>query len=200
MIKRLKQELSDATNSNQVISPKGAQQASAGAHSNSFTPRNANARVQRSNDYRNMALASGGPFDEVNKGNDDLINFLEQKLEQQERNMVVKGQEYDALLHEHQSLQGQFSQSKQKYKRAALLLTEFLDDILNATPNILQPDKDLHLNVEKIKETPLEDLPKEDKVTLVLVLLKQLQPYLSTHNLNVAPPMVQTPITGKKPG
>lgn len=129
------------------------------------------------------------PFaEELNKGNEDLINFLEQKLEQQERNMVVKGQEYEALLQEHQSLQNQFNQSKQKYKRAALLLTEFLDDILNATPNILQPDKDLHLNVEKIKETPLEELPKEDKVTLVLVLLKQLQPYLSTHNLNVAPP------------
>ena len=46
----------------------------------------------------------------------------------------------------------------------------------------------------------MEDLPKEDKVTLVLVLLKQLQPYLSTHNLNVQPPMVQTPLTGKKPG
>ena len=71
-------------------------------------------------------------------------------------------------------MQQQFGQSKQKYKRAALLLTEFLDDILHAQPNILQPDKDLHLNVEKIKETGLEDLPKEDKVTLVLVLLKQL--------------------------
>lgn len=52
------------------------------------------------------------------------------------------------------------------------MLTEFLDDILNESPNILQPDKDLHLNVEKLKETPLEDLPKEDRVTLVLVLLK----------------------------
>ena len=51
-------------------------------------------------------------------------------------------------------------------------MTEFLDDILNAQPNILQPDRDLHLNVERIKETPLEELPKEDKVTLVLVLLK----------------------------
>jgi len=69
-------------------------------------------------------------------------------------------------------------------------LTEFLDDILNSTPNILQPERDLHLNVEKIKETPLEELPKEDKVTLVLVLLKQLQPYLSTHNMNVAPPQI----------
>jgi len=48
---------------------------------------------------------SGGPFaEELHKGNEDLINFLEQKLEQQERNMVVKGQEYEALLSEHQSL------------------------------------------------------------------------------------------------
>ena len=54
------------------------------------------------------------------------------------------------------------------------MLTEFLDDILHSTPNILQPDKDLHLNLDKIKDTPIEDLPKEDKVTLVLVLLKQL--------------------------
>ena len=99
--------------------------------------------------------------------------------------MVVKQHEYDALVQEHQQLQGQFAQSKQKYKRAALLLTEFLDDILNQTPNILQPEKDLHLNVEKLKETPIEELPKEDKVTLVLVLLKQLQPFFSTQNLNV---------------
>ena len=135
---------------------------------------------------------------ELARGNDDLINFLEQKLESQEKNLVVKQQEYDALMMEHQSLQNQFNQSKQKYKRAALLLTEFLDDILHETPNILQPDKDLHLNVEKIKETPLEELPKEDKVTLVLVLLKQLQPFFSTQNLNVSAPSVTTPNIGAK--
>jgi hypothetical protein len=31
-------------------------------------------------------------------------------------------------------------------------------------------------------------LDKEDKIALVLVLLKQLQPYLSANNLSVAPP------------
>jgi hypothetical protein len=30
----------------------------------------------------------------------------------------------------------------------------------------------MHLNLEKIKQTPLEMLEKEDKVALVLVLLK----------------------------
>ena len=38
------------------------------------------------------------------------------------------------------------------------------------------------------KETPVEHLDKEDKIALVLVLLKQLQPYLSANNLSVAPP------------
>ena len=40
--------------------------------------------------------------------------------------------------------------SKEKYKRAALLLTEFLDDLLNQTPNILNTDKDMHLNLDKL--------------------------------------------------
>ena len=62
--------------------------------------------------------------------------------------------------------------SREKYKRAALLMTEFLDDILNSNPNILASDKDMHLNLEKIKDTPIEQMEKEDKVALVLVLLK----------------------------
>ena len=51
-------------------------------------------------------------------------------------------------------------------------MTDFLDDLLNQTPNILDSDRDMHLNLEKIKDTPIEELQKEDKVALVLVLLK----------------------------
>lgn len=78
--------------------------------------------------------------------------------------------------------------SREKYKRAALLMTEFLDDILNQNPTILDNDSDLHVNLDKIKETPIEKLDKEDRVALVLVLLKQLQPYLSSQNLSTQPP------------
>ena len=42
------------------------------------------------------------------------------------------------------------SLSREKYKRAALLMTEYLDDLLNQTPNILETDKDMHLNLEKM--------------------------------------------------
>ena len=52
------------------------------------------------------------------------------------------------------------------------MLTEFLENILNDEPNILSTDTDLHLNLEKIKKVPFEELQKEDKMTLVLVLLK----------------------------
>ena len=58
---------------------------------------------------RNMAQLGSASMDGTDRGNDDLINFLEQKLEQAERNMIVKQQEYDALLHEHQGLQAQFN-------------------------------------------------------------------------------------------
>ena len=58
----------------------------------------------------------------------------------------------------------------------------------------------MHLNLDKIKETPIEQLEREDKIALVLVLLKQLQPYLSASNLSVAPPKGLRASGGKKEG
>ena len=122
-----------------------------------------------------------------NKQNEDLVNFLEHKLDEIEKKLVRTQSEYELLQGDYVELQDKMNVSREKYKRAALLMTEFLDDILNQTPNILESDKDMHLNLEKIKDTPIEHLDKEDKVALVLVLLKQLQPYLSAQNLSTAP-------------
>lgn len=61
--------------------------------------------------------------------------------------------------------------------------------MLNSQPSLISAERDLHLNLDKIKEVPFEELDREDKVTLVLVLLKQLQPYFSAQNLSVAPPV-----------
>ena len=73
-----------------------------GKGSASQTARGGKAGQYRTIDHKS---ASGGA-DELTRGNDDLINFMEQKLEQQEKNLIVKQQEYDALLFEHQNLQG----------------------------------------------------------------------------------------------
>jgi hypothetical protein len=123
-----------------------------------------------------------------NRANEDLINLLEHKLEEFEKKLQRTQGEYELLQGEYMDLQQKMNLSREKYKRAALLMTEFLDDLLNQTPNILDSDKDMHVNLEKIKETPIENLDKEDKVALVLVLLKQLQPYLSSQNLSTTNP------------
>jgi hypothetical protein len=47
-------------------------------------------------------------------------------------------------------LQDRMYLSREKYKRAALLLTDFLDDIINSHPNIHQTDKELLLNLDKM--------------------------------------------------
>jgi hypothetical protein len=54
------------------------------------------------------------------------------------------------LQNEYMELQEKLNLSREKYKRAALLLTDFLDDMLNNTPNILSSDKDMHLNLDKM--------------------------------------------------
>lgn len=90
------------------------------------------------------------------KGSEDLINFLEGKLDQHEKNLVAKQMEYDNLQSEYQSLQDKFSLTKQKYKRAAFLLTELLDDLISKNPSLWQVEREVTLDVDKVRSTPIE--------------------------------------------
>jgi hypothetical protein len=78
------------------------------------------------------------------------VHFLEHKLEEIEKKLSKTQQEYELLQADYLDLQDKMSLSREKYKRAALLMTEYLDDLLNQTPNILETDKDMHLNLEKM--------------------------------------------------
>lgn len=70
------------------------------------------------------------------KSSEGVINFLETKLDQHEKNLSKRQAEYEALQSEYYELQEKFNQSRNKYKRAALILTDYLEDILNKQPNI----------------------------------------------------------------
>jgi len=63
---------------------------------------------------------------------------------------VATQSEYEVLQNDYMELQDKLNLSREKYKRAALLLTDFLDDLLSNTPNILQNDNDLFLNLDKM--------------------------------------------------
>ena len=85
VIKRLKQELQEANDGNKKLQNNVGHSGGHGQTSH---------RVGKNNEFRNLGA---GSLDDLHKSNDDLINFLEQKLESLEKNMVVKQQEYDAL-------------------------------------------------------------------------------------------------------
>lgn len=98
--------------------------------------------------------------------------------------------QYEGLQDNYQVLQEKLNTGREKYKRAALLMTEFLYDILTDRENILtdtSKDMELKLYLDRVRETPLDDLDQEDKRKLVFILLKQLQPYLSASNLSTNP-------------
>ena len=98
------------------------------------------------------------------KTNEDLINFLEQKLEEIEKKQSTTQNEYDILKGDYSGLLDKFILSREKYKRAALLLTVYLDDLLNTTPNLLSHEQDMHLNLDKMYVAP--SLPRHRRLSL----------------------------------
>lgn len=129
---------------------------------------------------------------------EEMINFLELKLEQIEKQLKSTQGSYEVLHGDYITLQDKLNQGREKYKRAALLMSEFLHDIIEDKSNILtnqssliQNDfKEMQLNLAKIRETPIDQLENDEKKNLVFLLLKQLQPYLSAANLSAQPKTV----------
>ena len=61
---------------------------------------------------------------------EDLIDFLEVKLEEIEKKLAYSQGDYEDLQNDCLEIQDKLNFQKEKYKRAALMLTEFLEDLL----------------------------------------------------------------------
>lgn len=94
---------------------------------------------------------ANAPIKEKTKeGSDELIMFLEDKLEESEKKYAAFQSDYEALHSNYVKQQKAVEKMRDKYSKAALLLVEFLDNILNAAPNLLQDEKNLYLDVERL--------------------------------------------------
>jgi len=101
------------------------------------------------------------------------INTIEQKLKATHQHLFYQEEEYSGLLEKMQDI-------KLKYSRAVLLLTEFIESFVEQNPNLLQQQSDMFLDIDNIKEAEdMHDVQDETIVALCLVLLKQLQPYIT---------------------
>lgn len=69
---------------------------------------------------------------------------------------------------------------RSRYGKCALLLTEFIENFAENDPSILGKQDDIFLDIDQLKEAKnLKEVNAESLVALCLVLLKQLQPYIT---------------------
>ena len=115
--------------------------------------------------------------------NDSLVQFLEEKLENAEKLIQSGHSQFERIRADNSKLKGIIETSKNKYNKAALLLAEFLESILEGSPNLLLEQKDIMLDIDRLRKNKLEDISKEERAAFILILLKQLQPYISDINM-----------------
>ena len=136
----------------------------------------ANSGKKRSNrrGERNYTTTS----DQDNLEGEELIDYLENKLEDIEKKLGRSQTDYEILQENCLELQEKLSKSKEKYKRAALMLSEFLEDLLSQKPNILKDQMIAagtateDVDISKLQNTPIEELDRDDKIRIVYMLLQ----------------------------
>ena len=89
-------------------------------------------------------------IEKAKRTSDELLNFLEAKLEEAEKKIATAENDYELLENDYGRQQLVLEKMREKYNKAALLLTEFLDNLLSGHPNILQDSKDLYLDIDRL--------------------------------------------------
>ena len=81
---------------------------------------------------------ANGQMNPADLEGEELIDFLETKLEGIEKKLAFSTGSYEEMQNNCLDIQDKLSRQKEKYKRAALMLTEFLEDLMSQKPNILK--------------------------------------------------------------
>lgn len=118
------------------------------------------------------------------KMSEELVRFLENKLEESMSRLAQVQMEYNVLKADYTELQQKLKEKSEKYRNLGCLLADYLHDLQMLSPSLEQEDE-LTLHMHKLSSTPIEKLSTEDRVSLVTALLKQVQPYISASNLNI---------------
>lgn len=88
--------------------------------------------------------------EEKKEASNELILFLESKLEETEKKYIDFQREHQRLYESYMKQQKIVEVMKEKYSKAGSLLVELLDNVLSATPGLLQSEKNFYLDVERL--------------------------------------------------
>lgn len=79
--------------------------------------------------------------------NEDLVHYLEQKLEETLTNQTQLQTEYVTLKADYQELRGKLTERSQKYRTLAVLLSDYLQDLRNFHPSLIEEEGKLPVNI-----------------------------------------------------
>lgn len=111
--------------------------------------------MQRNNNKTGGKQHAGGRGGGQNPNDlegEELIDFLESKLEGIEKKLAHSQGSYEEMQNNCLDINDKLSRQKEKYKRAALMLTEFLEDLMSQKPNILKEQAKLTASLEDDQE------------------------------------------------
>lgn len=121
--------------------------------------------------------------EQESKGNsrtkDELTRYLENKLEESMNRLARVQLEHNLLQSKLKESTERTSEKQEKYGTVARLLSDYLTQL--QTPH----NEEVTLNLHRLTTTPIEQLSSSDKGSLVTLLLKHLQPYISPSNLAI---------------
>lgn len=110
-----------------------------------------NAKVkQLEEDATNQSKLSQSMLEEPEqkqKYNEDLVHYLEQKLEEHVTNYAQLQMEYSTLKADYQELRAKLNERSQKYRTLAVLLSDYLQDLKNFHPSLLEEQIQLPVNI-----------------------------------------------------
>jgi len=79
--------------------------------------------------------------------NEDLVHYLEQKLEETLTGQSQLQTEYTTLKADYQELRAKLNEKAQKYRTLAVLLSDYLQDLRNFHPSLLEEEVQLPVNI-----------------------------------------------------
>jgi hypothetical protein len=79
--------------------------------------------------------------------NEDLVHYLEQKLEETLTGQTQLQTEYTTLKADYQELRAKLNEKAQKYRTLAVLLSDYLQDLKNFHPSLLEEEVKLPVNI-----------------------------------------------------
>jgi hypothetical protein len=109
-------------------------------------------------------------------------DYLYNKVKNLERELLDKKESLDLLKINYEGLKENVCDMKNKQMKIIKLIEVALENLVN--DESIKKDKEIYLNIEKVKNLDFSSLSKEKQYSLLMMLMKNLLPNINVNELN----------------